>query len=164
MKKVKRVKIKFKVKNIFILLLIIGTISLFSYILLSKRINNIYVIGNNYLSEQDVLEIIDYDNYLKYYQINTINLEKRLKTSLLIKDVSVSKTLFSLTIKIEEHRILWQQEYDGNLMLSSGETIYLDEKVLGIPNLMNVIDEEYKMDFVKELNKRLQFLIDVGLE
>ena len=76
MKKVKRVKIKFKVKNIFILLLIIGTISLFSYILLSKRINNIYVIGNNYLSEQDVLEIIDYDNYLKYYQIRLMKPEK----------------------------------------------------------------------------------------
>ena len=38
-------------------------------------------------------------------------------------------------------------------MLSSGETIYLENKILGLPSLMNEIDENCCKDFVTQLNK-----------
>ncbi len=151
MKKVKRVKIKFK--NVFISLILIFSLIVIFYILLNKKINNIYIMGNEILKEQEILELIDFKDYLKYYQINPKKMEKRLKTSLFIESVNVDKSLFSLNIKIEEYKALWYQEYDNSIMLSSGESVNVDRKLLGIPSLVNEINLEYKQKFIDEISK-----------
>ena len=120
---------------------------------MNKRINNIYISGNYYLQEQDILELMNYDNYLKYYEINPSALEKRLKTSLLIEYVSIKKSLFSLKISLTEYKILWYQEYDNNIMLSSGKSIYCEDDILGIPTLINEIADDYKQSFVQKLSQ-----------
>lgn len=149
MKKIKRVKRKIKFKNILILfsfLLIMGTII---YFVLNKEINNIYIYGNNILSEQDILELMDYYDYKKFYQIKTYNLEKRVKINPLIKSVDIKKSLFSLKIKIQEYDVLWYQDYDGKVLLSNLESIYLENRVLGVPILINQVNDEY-LDKLKE--------------
>lgn len=151
MKKVKRVRIKFKSVITLLFGIIIGVF--ITYTILNKRINNIYISGNNLLQEQDVLELMGFDNYLKYHEIDTKKIEKRLKSSLIIEDVKVRKSLFSLKIELNEYQAMWYQEHDGNLMLSSGEAINLSRKILGIPTLIKEIDEEYKLKFINELCK-----------
>ena len=74
-----------------------------------------------------------------------------MKSSLLIKDVEVKKSLFSLKINLSEYQAVWYQEHDDSLMLSSGESIKLSNKILGMPTLINQIDEEYKMEFIDKL-------------
>lgn len=149
MKKVKRVRIKFK--NVFLSLLGIGSIIFTIYLLLNKEINNIYISGNNILEEQEILELIDFDKYLKYYEINSNKIEKRLKTSLLINKANVKKSFFALEIDILEYKPLWIQENDNSIMLSSGETVNLDKKLLGIPSMTNEIENEYKNKFIEKL-------------
>lgn len=151
MKKVKRVRIKFK--NVIMLLLLLIVIVVTTYTLLNKKINNIYISGNKILKEQDILELFGFNNYLKFYEIDTNKIEKRLKSSLIIEDADVKKSLFSINITLTEYQALWYQEHDNSLMLSSGESINLSNKILGIPTLVNEINDEYKMDFIKELCK-----------
>jgi len=151
MKKVKRVRIKFKNVITLLLIIIIGIFNI--YIILNKKINNIYISGNNILKEQDVLELIGFNDYMKYREIDSKKIEKRLKSSLIVEEVKVKKNLFSLSILLTEYRPMWYQEHDNKLMLSSGEAINLSNKVLGIPVLFKEIDENYKLKFIKELCK-----------
>lgn len=151
MKKVKRIKIKFK--NVFIFLIVILGIGLIGYFLLNKKINNIYIIGNEIIEEQDILELIDFNEYLKYYQISPKKIENRLKTNLIIEEANVKKSLFSIKINIKEEKILWYQEDSSSVMLSSGKMVTLDKKVLGIPSLINQIDSVYIKEFIDELSK-----------
>lgn len=151
MKKIKRVKIK--LKNIIISLFSLIVIGLITYFILNKEINNIYITGNSILSEQDILELIGFKDYWKFYKIDNNKIEKRMKSSLLIKDIDVSKNLFSLKIELSEYKILWYQEYNDSYMLSSGETISLSKKIFGIPTLINQIDEKYKMEFIDKIGK-----------
>ena len=149
MEKIKRVKIKLKFKNIFKVLLLAIIVFFIVYALLNKRINNIYISGNNLLKEQDVLETIGFENYLKYYQINTGKIEKRLKTNSIIEKVKVKKNFFSITIELSEYKALWYQEHNQSIMLSNGQSIVSDDNILGLPSLINEIDEQYgEEDFV----------------
>ena len=152
MKKVKRVKFKLKLKNVLIFLVIVFVSGLVIYSLANKRINNIYIKGNNVLREQDILELLDLNDYKKYYQISTNSYEKRLKTSPLIKEVKVKKTLLSLSIDVLEYDILWYQEYDDSVVLSNGESVYLEEKVLGVPVVINQVDVAYFDQFVEQMS------------
>lgn len=149
MKKVKRVKLK--LKNAVIFLIVVITIGVIGYFLANKKINNIYIKGNSILSEQDIIELLNLNDYEKYYQISTNSYEKRLKTSPLIDKARVKKSLFAVTIDILEYDVLWYQEYDNSIVLSNGKGIYFDDKVLGIPAVINQIDEVYYDDFVKQM-------------
>ena len=151
MKKVKRVKIKFKNVFVFILMIIVSVV--LGYCILNKKVNNIYISGNIILSEQEILELINFDDYLKYYQINPRKIENRLKTSLVVESVDVKKSLNSINISLKEYKALCYQEHDNSVMLSSGESINLDNKILGIPSLINDIDDDYKTKFIKSLCK-----------
>lgn len=153
MKKRKKVKIKLKLKNIMLFLISILSITLFFYVILNKKINNIYISGNYFLKEYEILELMNYDDYKKYYEINTNNLEKRLKVSPFIKDVSIKKSLLSLKINVIEYKILWYQEYDNSVMLENGKSVYLERRILGLPTLINQIDEEYLQEFINGLIK-----------
>jgi len=149
MKKVKRVRIKFKNVLIFIgiLGLLISTICLF----MGKKINNIYITGNVNLREQDIIELLRIDDYPKYYQISSSLYEKRLKTSPLIKNAKIKKSLNSITIEVSEYDILWYQEYNDSYIISNGESIYLDDKILGIPVVVNQVDEDYYDKFIDKM-------------
>ena len=151
MKKVKRVKIKFK--NLFVFMIVIFFVIMIVYCIMNKKINNIYISGNVILEEQEVLELINFEDYLKYYQISERKIENRLKTSLVVESVDVKKSLFSLCINLKEYKTLWYQEHDNSVMLSSGESINLDNKVLGIPSFINEIDDKYKYEFIEKLSK-----------
>lgn len=151
MKKIKRVKIKFK--NLFLVLIILFILSFIGYKIMTKKINNIYINGNDLLSEQEVLELIDFTEYLEYYKIKPKKIAKRLKTSSLIEEANISKSLFAITIDIKEYKTLWYQESDNKVMLSSKEIVKLEEKILGIPTLINEIDYRYKDKFIEALTK-----------
>ena len=151
MKKRKRVKIKLKFKNIMIFLISILSITLFFYVILNKKINNIYINGNSFLKEYEILELMDYNDYKKYYEININKLEKRLKTSPFIKDVNIKKNLFSLKIDILEYKVLWYQEQDSSVVLENGENVYLEKRILGIPSLINQVNKEYLKKFISSI-------------
>ena len=151
MKKKKRVRIKFK--SVIILLLVLSISTLIIYSILNKKINCIYISGNKILDEQDVLELIGFNNYLKYYEIDTNKMEKRLMSNLIINDVEVKKNLFSIHINLKEYQPMWYQEHNDSIMLSSGEVVDFSNEILGIPTLINEIENDYKMEFINELCK-----------
>ena len=137
----KRKKKKIKLKSMLFTLLIIMVISALIYGYTRLHITNIYVLGNKLLTEQEIIDEAELSNYPEIYQVSKSKIEEKLLKNKLIKTVNVSKSLFGkVTINISENKILYK-EHD-NYMLSNGQLVSFDNDVLGVPLLINEIDNE----------------------
>ena len=121
-------KKKLKVKNIVIFLILIFGITLLSFILyyfiIKNNIKNIYINGNTYVKDIEIMRRANIVDYPKMLDISTSNMENEIKKIDIIKDVNIKKGLFGkLTINIEEYKPLF---YNGNtqkIILSNNKEI-----------------------------------------
>ena len=127
-------------KLIIVLAIILFAVGAFFYYF-SLRVTNIYVVGNTYLKESDILlqtNLLDYPNI---YKVSNDKIENALLKNDLIKSVNVHKSLFgNVTIEIEENKILYQKS-NGKYVLSNNKEVELIDNPLGIPTLLNECDD-----------------------
>lgn len=148
----KRVINKTKLKRLLYVLLIILFIIIFVLILINKKINVIYIEGNNILKEQDILDLCKLDDYPKYKDINETKLRRYIKTNPIIKSVRIKKRLNSLTIIIEEYNILYYQSLNNCYILENGNYMENYEENNEVPSLINRVDDEYFYKFIEKMN------------
>ena len=69
----------------------------------SLKVTNIYVVGNNRLTEKEILDKTNLLTYPKLYQVNKNDIKNKLLENELINKVDISKSLSGkITIIIEE--------------------------------------------------------------
>lgn len=147
----KKIKKKIKLKSIIILLLIILVIALIIYLFLNMKIKNIYVIGNHYIEEKDIIMI---NNLYKYPKIKDFNKEdfiRKVKENPLVNDIKLKINPFGkVEIIIDENVPLCRKS--DKVILSNGkqENINIDVE---IPLLINEIDDDVYNLFIKGLGK-----------
>lgn len=146
-KKKRRLKIK-RIFTLFIILLLIGCIF---FLFFNQNINNIYIKGNNYLSEQEIIEYAQIDNYPKLINCSNYRISKKLKKNKLIKSVKVyKKGLSNIFIEVEENRPLY---YDS----TEKKTILLDKTkvntIYNVPALINYIPDTKINKFLKKIKE-----------
>ena len=146
-------KKKNKLKKIFKILGVIIIIGLIIYLILNVRIKNIYIKGNKKLTEQEIIELAGIEDYPKLFSIQTLKIENKIKLNPLIKSVKVSKNIFGrIDIEIEEYNILLKNEVDNSFYLSNTKKVNLDEKIIGVPSLINVVPNDILENFLKKLD------------
>ena len=151
MKKRKKTR-KIKIKKVITFLVLILIIILFVLWYKDKKITNIYVTGNNLVSEQMVLELSELDDYPLIYKVSNGKIRKRLLTSPFIEYVSVKKSLLGkVTINIQEYEVLCKDSVNNQYVLSNGNRISYDDNLIGIPSVVNEVKEEVYQKFVEAL-------------
>jgi len=150
--------------------LVIVVIGLLSYLYLNKKITNIYVTGNNLLKEQTIIELAGLDDYPKLSKISKSKIKKNLLTSPFISDVLVKIDFTGkITLEVLEYQVLCinsinevidsndksigKTGLNGKLILSNGEKIYYDKDIVGLPVLINDIDESIYDEFIAGMIK-----------
>jgi len=153
MKKKAKVKKRVKIKNIIIALILMIIIGSLVYFILNTRIKNIYVSGNAYLSEQEILDLSGIRDYPKRIKINKDSIKKNLINNPMIDDVSVKITLTNkVYINIKESKPLFFDDYKKKYLLSNAN--YVDNlDIVGLPILISNLDEDVLSRFVKAFNK-----------
>ena len=137
MKKNKENEKKFNYKRLIIVIAIILFCVLTFFWYRNLRITNIYVKGNSLLKESEILSHTNLLEYPKIYQISTKNIESELSKIDLINSVKVHKSLFGkIVIEIEENKVLYQNK-NNKYVLSNNSEVELEEKMLGIPTMVN---------------------------
>ena len=117
------------------------------------KIKNIYVIGNNNLKDQEIIELAGINNYPNLFQTSSRKIEKKIKLNPLIDSVKVKKTfLGKITINIKEYNLLLKNEIDNTIYLDNGQKITNDINIIGLPTLTNDVDKDILNDFLKKLN------------
>lgn len=147
--KTKKRKIRYDRIIIFLIILII-IFSFFSYFF-NLKITNIYILNNNILSDQEIIEFAKLSDYPSTFQNLSFQIENRIKNNIYVKDVKVTKKWFTqVYIDITENRPLFYYEYNKKTILSDKrETTDLH----AIPTVINYITDSYYDKFIEEMNK-----------
>lgn len=147
--KTKKRKIRYDRIIIFLIILII-IFSFFSYFF-NLKITNIYILNNNILSDQKIIEFAELSDYPSTFQNLSFQIENRIKNNIYVKDVNVTKKWFTqVYIDITENRPLFYYEYNKKTILSDKrETTDFH----AVPTVINYITDSYYDKFIEEMNK-----------
>ena len=148
-KKLNKKRVFFSLFFIFILIFIIKT--------LSTNITNIYIIGNNYYSDQEIIDIAKLTDYPKSITNISYIVKKRLEKDKYILNAKVKKNLFlnKIYINIEENYPLFYY-------LETNKTILYDGTKIDDTNcdriVINSVPDKY---FDKLIEKTKEINIDI---
>lgn len=134
----KKRKLKKGVVIILFLLLFIAIYTSVIYFVTGVNIKNIYIYNNNYLTDQEIIELAKLENYPNYYTTSSNKIKNNIKKNSLVKSVSVKKRFFKqVHIYVEEYKILFKAE--DKYVLENGSSITLKNDNYNIPILINYV-------------------------
>ena len=121
---------------------------------MTVKVKNIYIVGNNLLKDQEVIELANLENYPKLFKISSYSLKNKIKLNQYVKDVRITKSLFGkITIYIEEYNVLLKNDVDNTMYLSNFKKIPNDNQFVGIPSLINATPDDILKSFLEKLDK-----------
>ena len=135
LKRVKRRKLNWKA--IILLLLIIYLIVMLFYTIFTMKIKNIYIIGTNLLTDNEIIETAGIKDYPAIFGTSTNKLKERISELELVDQVEIKKTLTGkLTIEITEATPLFYNRNTNKAVLSNMKEVESNSKYLGLPTLI----------------------------
>ena len=130
---------KVKIVNILIVLLLLYIIGFYAYKVVVAPINNIFVVGNKYLTDQEIIDIAGIRNYPSFILNTKYNIKKKLLKNDLIDDAKIKKSFGRmLTIELKESNPLFI--YNDKVILSNSKQI--DNKDYKLPTITNYVEED----------------------
>lgn len=147
-KKVKKRKIRFG--RIFLVLIILFLLFYLLANIFKFPIKNIYIKGNNILSDQEIIEIAQIENYPSIFSKSSNEMKKRLEKNIYIKKAKITKKyLREVHITIEDNYPLF---YDSD----KKKTILLNKKKttekLNAPLLINYVPDTIYNLFLEKMS------------
>ena len=151
-KKVKK-KIRIRILPIIIIIFILTLLSGSVYLLSLIPIKNIYISGNNYLKDQEIIELAKIENYPSFLKTRMKDMKKNIKKSPYVKSVTIKKKILGIVeIQIEEYNILFRKEENNKLVLEDKEEL-IDNEKFQVPILLNYIPDTKYDSFIKGMNQ-----------
>lgn len=148
---VKKKRIRIKFGFISILLSFLFLIGLGIYYIINIKITNIYINGNNYLTDQEVIELAGIQNYPSTFKNASSKIEKELEKNLYIKDAKITKKSFTqVFITVEENKpLFYNQLTTKTILLDGNETT----DKFNIPILINNVPDVIYDEFSKKMGE-----------
>ena len=155
----KKVKIKVKkrkinYKKIFIALIFVAIFYLSIEYLIHLPVRNIYITGNEIISDKEIITKSELDGYPQYINTYFVNIKENLLKNEYIKDVHIKrKILNKIYIDIEEYKPI--ANYNDKIILSSKKQVENKYNIDYIPYITNNIDSIYEkfVDSFSKVNK-----------
>jgi len=142
-------KIRYRRLIVFLGVVIFLIIVLFK--VLTMKITNIYVSGNVYFSEQEIIELSKLSNYPSSIFTFSSRIRDSLRKNQLISDAKVSKKKFTkIYIDVIENKPLFFDSINNKTVLIDGSSI---DKKYNVPILSNVVSSDIYSDFLSQLSK-----------
>ena len=152
MKKKKRGKKnrRIKKKAIIIAVIILLTLIVVFLCFYNSHITNIYITGNKYLSDEEIIKMADLEDYPNIFKANSVSIKLDLEKNIYIRKATVyKKWIFNqVYITIYENYPLFI--YHDKTYLYDGKTI---DEVKIAPTLTNDIDDSIYDEFIKCMQK-----------
>lgn len=153
-KKIKK-KVHIRILPVIICLLVLIIIFfIFSY-LTKLPIKNIYISGNYYLTDQEIIELAKIDDYPSFIKTTSNQIKKNLKKSNLIDKINITKKWWGIVqINVKEYNILFRQHDNDNKVVLEDKTIIDDEDYrYQVPKLLNYVPDNKYKSFIKGMNQ-----------
>lgn len=147
----KKKKRKFKYKKIFGCLFLFAIFLVIINAIINLKIKNIYVSGNDVLTEQEVIDYAGLKHYPKIITTNSNKIIKRLESNNYIKKAKIKRCnlLFGIELIIEENTPLIYYAYDDTTLLLDGTST---KDKFKLPTLINQTPDDVLTKLLKKMN------------
>ena len=140
---------KLKIGRILIALTILVLFVYLIKLICRFPIKNIFIEGNNYLKDQEIIDLAKLQDYPSIFKYSNRQIEKNIKKSDFVKKVKVKKKkLKEVYIKIEENNILFYNSTNKKTILNNGEEI---EKEYNGPILINYVPDKVYSKLIEQM-------------
>lgn len=151
-KRIKK-KVKIKIVPILITIAVVAILAFIIYFISLLPISNIYIKGNNYLSDQEIIELSKIEDYPSFFKTTKYRIKKRLLKNPYIKNVKVKKSMFNtIEIRVVEKNILCRKDDNKLVILEDGKEVD-DNNKYDVPILLNYIPDTKYKSFLKHMNR-----------
>ena len=147
----KKKRKRLRVGRLLLLLILLGGIGYLLYRYVNIPILSIKVTGNNILTDQEIIEQADLEDYDSFFSSVTLVIKNKLKKNFYIKDAKVTKGFLSIKIKVIEDKVLYINKDTGEKVSLTGKK--KDDKELCVPYLSNVVPDKKIKGFNKAMSK-----------
>lgn len=143
-KKVTRKRRKLNIKRTLFCLVVLFLFGVLIKKIIDIPIKNIYIYNNQLLSDQEIIEIANLQNYPSTFKTLSVSIESKLEKNQYIKDAKVyKKKLTEVHIEISENYPLFINRLTGKTILLDGSTV---DKIFVVPTLINIVpDTKYQI-------------------
>lgn len=136
--------------RIFLALFLLFVMIYLVILLIPQKIQTIHVSGNEFLTDQEVIEIAGLEDYPSTFTNYSYKIKKTLEDSDYIENASVSKNWFyEVNIKIEENRPLFFDTTKNKTVLESGDTT---DRSFDVPVLINYTPDTIYEKLITKMN------------
>ena len=149
---------KLRVFRLLLLLFVIAIISFFVYLYVTTNTQNIIIKGNNYISDEEVLQETDLKNYPSFILTMPSKIQKKLAKNEYIKSVKVRRKFYhTFEITIKEYDVLFKNDTRNKYVLDNKKEIMSDLE-FRVPRLVNYTpDKKYSslIENMKSVDKSI---------
>lgn len=149
---------KLRVFRLLLLLFVIAIISFFVYLYVTTNTQNIIIKGNNYISDEEVLQETDLKNYPSFILTMPSKIQKKLAKNQYIKSVKVRRKFYhTFEITIKEYDVLFKNDTLNKYVLDNKQEITSDLE-FRVPRLVNYTpDRKYSslIENMKSVDKSI---------
>ena len=154
MAKKRVLKRKLRLFRFMLLLLILLIIGFLVYTLLNSKVKNITITGTKYINDDEILEISNLKNYPSFILTFDYGLEKKIKKINLVKKVNIKRGFYNtITINIDEYKILLRNKDNTKYILENGKLVEIGEEI-SVPRLVSDLESS-------KYNQLLKALLDI---
>ena len=139
---------------LFVIILAVYLVFSFIYYLMTLPIKNIYISGNNYVSDVSIIETAKIKNYPSLIKISRRKVKKNLLKNNFIDEVKVSKKLNgTIKISIKESKPLLYDRTNKNIVLLNGKVVNDENINEKIPSLINIVPSDIYKKLITAFRK-----------
>lgn len=148
----KKKKIKIKYNNLLIILFSFIVIGVSIYLLACIPIKTIIIKGNDFLTDQYIIDLAGIRNYPSTFRNSGLKIEKTLKKDVYIKNVNVNKKRFltKIIITIDENKPIFYYQPISKIVLEDGSLVADN---ITVPIVINQIPDSIYDKFLNKMSK-----------
>ena len=145
-------KKKLNIKRVIVVFIILFVIPFSIYKICKTNIKNIFISGNIYLSDQEIIDIAKIENYPNSLKNSSTSIKNRLEKNRYIYKAKVEKGDFFKTvyIKVFENFPLFYYQVENKTVLYNGK---YDDKVFSSLVVINKIPDTIYDEFYNSIKK-----------
>lgn len=135
----KKKKKRIRFRSVLFLLLFIYLIFMIGYYIYKLPVKNIYIKGNNILTDQEIIDASKLKNYPSIHKYSRRKIKSFVKELDLVEDAKVKKNVFGkVTIVVTEAKPLFIYRNDNKIYLSNKKSVK-EVNYYGIPIVINYV-------------------------
>ena len=150
----KKTKKKINIIALIVIILSVYLVFSFIYYIMTLPTKNIYISGNNYVSDATIIETANIKDYPSLIKISRRKVKKNLLKNAYIDSVKIKKSLSgTIRIIISESKPLLFDRANKNVVLLNGKKVSHSDVSGKIPSLINIVPNDIYKKLIKAFNK-----------